>query len=83
MSFPAARPEIPGNAVKTGDQNDHATILDLGELNAVVQQEPPALELDHNYHTGASYWGQAYKDVFCVQQKKAILKTILTAMENI
>ena len=42
----------------------------LGELNAVVQQEPPAMELDHDYHTGASYWGQAYKDVnaICDQQ---------------
>ena len=71
----AARTEIPVNEVETGDQNDHA-MLDLGELNAVVQQQPPALELDHDYHTGASYWGQAYKDVsaICVQQKKTILK---------
>ena len=52
----AARPEILVKEVETGDQNDPA-MLDLGELNAVVQQEPPAL--DHDYHTGASYWDQA------------------------
>ena len=45
-------------------------------MNADLQQEPPAIELDHDYHTGASYWGQAYKDVnaICDQQKKAIQK---------
>ena len=62
MIITEARTEIPVNENEIGDQNDHA-MLDLGELNADVQQEPPALELDHDYHTGASYWGQAYKDV--------------------
>ena len=70
-----ARTEIPVNENEIGDQNDQA-MLDLGELNAVVQQKPPAIELDHDYHTGASYWGQAYKDVnaICIQQKKTIQK---------
>ena len=57
MIITEARKEIPVNENEIGDQNDHA-MLDLGELNVVVQQEPPAL--DHDYHTGASYWGQAH-----------------------
>ena len=75
MIITETRTEIPVNENEIGDQNDQA-MLDLPELNAVIQQEPPAIERDHDYHTGASYWAQAYKDVnaICTQQKKTIQK---------
>ena len=41
MIITEEKTEIPVNENEIGDQNHHA-MLDLDELNAVVQQEPPA-----------------------------------------